>query len=150
MKDTLSESRLSFQNIPAYPLSKDWVIRGIFNPVQKDSSISITNKVGITYDSEFKGSLTFNYNGKQQTLLATNGGEGKLFIVMADGTTGSETYGGGRFLYVDIPENGNKVTLDFNKAQNPICAFSDFATCPLPPRENHLSFDIDAGEKKVR
>jgi len=65
-------------------------------------------------------------------------------------TNGTKTYGGGRFLYVDIPEKGNEVILDFNRAENPICGFSDYATCPLPRPENFLPFKVDAGEKKVR
>jgi uncharacterized protein (DUF1684 family) len=68
--------------------------------------------------------------------------------MIADQTTGKETYGGGRYLYVSPPDAMGKVVIDFNKAYSPPCAFSNFATCPLPPQQNHLPLRIDAGEKK--
>jgi uncharacterized protein (DUF1684 family) len=67
---------------------------------------------------------------------------------MADKTTGIETYGAGRFMYVE-PDSAGRIILDFNKAYNPPCAFSPFATCPMPPRENFLDIAIEAGEKSV-
>ncbi|MCB0749866.1 MAG: DUF1684 domain-containing protein, partial [Ignavibacteriae bacterium] len=70
-----------------------------------------------------------------------------LFIVFADLTSGEETYGAGRFLYVDGPDTNNNVILDFNKAYNPPCAFTKYATCPLPSDENKLRVRIEAGEK---
>ena len=69
-----------------------------------------------------------------------------LFVVFGDSTNGRETYGGGRFLYSALPKDG-QVVLDFNKAYNPPCAFTPFATCPLPPRQNRLPIPIAAGEK---
>jgi uncharacterized protein (DUF1684 family) len=71
----------------------------------------------------------------------------ELFIMFADATSARETYGAGRFLYIPMPSNG-RTSIDFNKAYNPPCAFSDFATCPLPPRQNHLLLRVEAGEKK--
>ena len=71
----------------------------------------------------------------------------KLFIVFADETNGHETYGGGRFLYANKPVSGNKIILDFNKAYNPPCCFTNYATCPIPTIQNHLKTRITAGEK---
>ncbi len=71
----------------------------------------------------------------------------KFFIVFADLTSGEETYGAGRFLYVDKPDSNNNVILDFNKAYNPPCAFTKYATCPMPIEENKLHVRIAAGEK---
>jgi uncharacterized protein (DUF1684 family) len=68
--------------------------------------------------------------------------------VFGDYTNGNKTYGAGRFLYAKKPKEGNKVVLDFNKSYNPPCAFTDFATCPLPPEQNKLSFEVVAGELK--
>ena len=96
------------------------------------------------------GTLTFEHKGENFQLLATDGGNNTLFIVFADQTNGKETHGGGRFLYIGIPEEDQMAIVDFNKAENPICAFSDYATCPSPPRENYLPFIVNAGEKKVR
>ena len=70
-----------------------------------------------------------------------------LFVVFGDQTNAEQTYGGGRFLSVKSPDEDNKVYLDFNKAYNPPCAFTPYATCPLPPRQNRLSAEVKAGEK---
>ncbi|HZJ44338.1 MAG TPA: DUF1684 domain-containing protein [Pyrinomonadaceae bacterium] len=69
----------------------------------------------------------------------------KLFILFRDRTVGKSTYGAGRFLYAEMPKDG-KVVLDFNRAENPPCAFTPYATCPLPPRQNRLPIAITAGE----
>ena len=79
-------------------------------------------------------------------MLAEPGDE-QLFIIFADQTSGSVTYGGGRYLYADAPGPEGSVTLDFNKAYNPPCVFTPFATCPLPPRQNRLALRVEAGEK---
>ena len=79
--------------------------------------------------------------------LFGGGKDKQLFYIFRDLTTGKETYPAGRFLYSDGPKDGH-VVLDFNKAYNPPCAFTEFATCPLPPKENRLAVRIEAGEKK--
>jgi hypothetical protein len=95
------------------------------------------------------GYLKFKINGKQFTLdpVREEGAE-SLFIIMADETSGIETYGGGRFLEAKLPDSEYHVILDFNKAYNPPCAFTEFATCPLPPDQNKLPIRVTAGEKK--
>ena len=75
--------------------------------------------------------------------------DGELFFMFKDATSSKTTYGAGRFLYADLPK-GNTVELDFNKAHNPPCAFTAFATCPLPPKQNILTASIEAGEKRYR
>ena len=92
------------------------------------------------------GFVSFEANGSRYKLEAIAEGE-HLFFVFGDATNGIETYGAGRFLYCDIPADGNTVILDFNKAYNPPCAFTNFATCPIPPQENILTLKINAGEK---
>ena len=72
----------------------------------------------------------------------------KFFIIFRDETARTSTYGGGRFLYADIPETGDEVILDFNKAYNPPCAYTPFATCPLPPPHNRLTIELPVGEKR--
>ena len=94
------------------------------------------------------GALVFDLDGQSYRLDAVlETGEVDLFIIFADRTNGTETYGAGRFLYAAPPANGRTV-LDFNKAYNPPCAFTPFATCPLPPRQNRLPVRVTAGEKK--
>ena len=91
--------------------------------------------------------MYFTHDGQDVTLLATHWKAGKPMFVIRDATAGSETYAASRFLIGDPA--GDTITLDFNRAHNPPCAFTDFAICPLPPRENRLSFPIRAGERKL-
>ncbi len=113
---------------------------------KKDSTIAIHDVIGLTTETPYGGSLRFERNGISYKLDATLEGD-DLFIVFADKTSGLTSYGGGRFLYAKVPKVGNTVELDFNKAYNPPCAFTDFATCPLPPDQNKLELEILAGEK---
>lgn len=95
------------------------------------------------------GALVFEINGwvyRLDPLLEK--GSKQLFIIFADKTSGKETYGAGRYLYADPPGADGNVVVDFNKAHNPPCAFTKFATCPLPPRQNRLAIRVEAGEKK--
>jgi uncharacterized protein (DUF1684 family) len=95
------------------------------------------------------GYVVFRLEGKEHRLypILEEPDAKTLFFIFRDPTAGRETYGAGRFLDTDLPKDG-KVMLDFNKAYNPPCVFTDYATCPLPPKENHLSVRIEAGEKK--
>ncbi len=93
-----------------------------------------------------RANLLFQLDNKEFSLEPTSAGQG-LFVVFADLTSGEETYGAGRFLYIDGPDSNNNVILDFNKAYNPPCAFTKYATCPLPTEENKLKVRITAGEK---
>ena len=103
----------------------------------------------MTDDESSTGALAFEVSGKTYRIdPILEKGETDLFVMIADHTTGTETYGAGRYLYVSPPDGTGKVVIDFNKAYSPPCAFTNFATCPLPPRQNHLPFRIEAGEKK--
>ena len=96
------------------------------------------------------GRAVFTRGGRTFSLLPIQEAPGEpLFFIIADATSGDSTYAAARFLYADAPENG-RVVLDFNKAINPPCAFTPFATCPLPPEENRLPIAVTAGEKKYR
>ncbi|MEP6635073.1 MAG: DUF1684 domain-containing protein, partial [Acidobacteriota bacterium] len=109
----------------------------------------ITNVLGMTDDETSPGALAFEVDGKAYRIdPILEKGETDYFVMIADETTGKETYGAGRYLYVTPPDASGKVVVDFNKLYSPPCAFTNFATCPLPPKQNHLPFRIDAGEKK--
>jgi uncharacterized protein (DUF1684 family) len=97
------------------------------------------------------GTLEFSRDGRAFALLPVVEvpGDAQYFIVFADRTSGKETYGAARFLYIDPPHDG-KVVIDFNRAYNPPCAFTAFATCPLAPPENRLDLRVTAGERKYR
>jgi uncharacterized protein len=117
--------------------------------VPKPRRIPIHNILGQTEPSECPGYAAFRLNGHELRLypIMEQPGAKELFYIFRDQTSGKETYGGGRFLYSGLPRDGH-VVLDFNKAYNPPCAFTPYATCPLPPPENRLAMGIEAGERK--
>ena len=93
------------------------------------------------------GAVVWEQGGKTYRLDALQQRDGTLFLIFGDQTNGRETYGAGRFLYTPMPDAQGRVTLDFNQSYNPPCAFTSFATCPLPPAQNRLDLAITAGEK---
>jgi len=114
-------------------------------PYDPPKSVGITNVIGDTAPVSIVGFVEFTMDGKTCRLDAQGAGAG-LFINFRDLTSGDSTYPAGRFLDTGRPVNG-EVELDFNRATNPPCAFTAFATCPLPPRQNYLEVGIPAGEK---
>jgi uncharacterized protein (DUF1684 family) len=149
VKDTESQTRREFKGLEYYPIDPKWRIEAHFEPYQPAKAIPITNVLGMTDDEASPGALAFEVDGKTYRIdPILEKGETDLFVMIADETTGKETYGAGRYLYVSPPDTNGKVVIDFNKTYSPPCAFTNFATCPLPPRQNHLPFRIDAGEKK--
>ncbi len=147
MKDPDSQARRDFHGIPYFPVDERWRMTARF--VSEPHKIPILNVLGQTEMSECPGYAVFRLDGHEYRLypILEEPGAKELFYIFRDLTTGKETYPAGRFLYSDLPRDG-RVTLDFNKAYNPPCAFTDFATCPLPPKENRLPVRIEAGEKK--
>ncbi|MCP4120505.1 MAG: DUF1684 domain-containing protein [Bacteroidetes bacterium] len=133
-------------NIQYYDWSADWRIMAEFVPYETPQTIEIENIVGFSFDEEIHGEIVFQVEGQSYSIMPLLVDEG-FFILFADATSGDETYGAGRYMVADRPDEEGKVMLDFNKAYNPPCAFTDFATCPLPPRENILEIPIIAGEK---
>lgn len=149
VKDIESQTRREFKGLEYYPIDPKWRIEAHFEPYQPAKAIPITNVLGMTDDEASPGALAFEVDGKTYRIdPILEKGETDLFVMIADQTTGKETYGAGRYLYVSPPDANGKVVIDFNKTYSPPCAFTNFATCPLPPQQNHLPFRIDAGEKK--
>jgi uncharacterized protein (DUF1684 family) len=147
IKDRESPLRAGFKELDAYPIQPDWRVVARFEPY-KDKKIAIANIVGQVDDLLSPGAVVFDWQGKTYRLDALEGSpEGGLFLLFGDKTNGKETYGAGRFLDTDPPKDG-KVVVDFNTAYNPPCAFTAFATCPLPPPQNKLPIAVAAGEKK--
>lgn len=134
-------------NIPYYPIDQDWLIEGKFEPYDPPKTLMIQNIVGLTYPVESPGRLVFEKNGQTYSLDPSMDGE-QFYITFGDATNGEESYGAGRYLYANPPDENGTVILDFNKAYNPPCAFTEYATCPLPPSQNRLSLSITAGEKE--
>ena len=146
LRDTESDARKNFTHISRYAVDAKWKITARLELPAQKKTIPVHDVIGNTTETTFGGILHFEMNGKTYQLDATLEGEDDLFIVFADYTSGLTTYGAGRFLYAKKPKEGNVVILDFNKAYNPPCAFTDFATCPLPPDQNKLPFEVLAGE----
>jgi uncharacterized protein (DUF1684 family) len=146
VKDLNSPSRLKFAGLHWYNVDPTLRVEADLKPFSEPRDILIPNVLGGSFKYKSPGLLVFRIKGKKYTLQPVEEGE-KLFIIFRDETARSETYGAGRFLYAAKPENG-KVILDFNKAENPPCAYTAFATCPLPPQQNRLKVAIKAGEKR--
>ena len=147
LRDLNAELLSDFKGIDTYPINEEWKITAKFEPYNPPKSISIPTIIGTVDEDQALGALVFEKNGKQYKLDPVVQGK-QFFIIFADETSGQETYGAGRFLYTSLPDSTNNVVLDFNKAYNPPCAFTPYATCPLPPKQNYLRLKIMAGEKK--
>ena len=135
-----------FKGVDRFPVDTAWRIPATLQADAQPRSIAITNILGQTNQQHTPGKLRFTVNGKQYTLDALEEGD-ELFIIFADETSGKTTYPSGRFLSVKKPGADGATVIDFNKAYNPPCAFTGYATCPLPPKQNVLPFEVTAGEK---
>jgi uncharacterized protein (DUF1684 family) len=135
-----------FTGIERFPVDTIWRIEAEFKPYNPPKKIFIPNILGDTEEELISGQLVFNIENKKYSLDPIDSGN-RFFIIFADETNGESTYGAGRFLYTDKPDSTGKVIIDFNKAYNPPCAFTKYATCPLPPEENRLAIKITASEK---
>lgn len=134
--------------IPCFPPDLAWKVTATLEPFNYPRTMQVPNVIGMVEESPVPGLLKFQI-GPQELILYPMGDPDHLFLVFGDETSGLETYGGGRFLTVNAPDEDGNYTIDFNRAYNPPCAFTAFATCPLPPRENILPIRITAGEKAV-
>jgi uncharacterized protein (DUF1684 family) len=141
-------TRTNFTGIESYPIDESWRFDARFVPAEPGSTIDIADVLGQVNAMPVLGTVEFERDDRCYSLLGlAEAGSESLWFLFADRTTGRETYGAGRFLYSDgMPEDGS-VVVDFNKAYNPPCAFTDFSTCPLPPQQNRLDLAVTAGEK---
>jgi uncharacterized protein (DUF1684 family) len=147
VRDSESPLRKNFGALEYFPLADDWVMNARFEPYVPHKKVPIVNILGMREDMDAPGALVFAHGGKEYRLdaLLEEPDATELFIMLADETSGDETYGAGRFMYVPLPKDG-VVRLNFNRAYNPPCAFNTFATCPLPPPQNRLAVRVEAGE----
>lgn len=140
-------TRLGFTRLEYWPAQQNWRVAGRFLPHPPGKTIPIANIIGTIDATPNPGVVEFEREGKTYRLEALDGGKGALFLVFADRTNGHGSYGAGRFIDVPAPTAAGGVVIDFNRAYNPPCAFTTYATCPLPPQENRLDLKVDAGEK---
>lgn len=146
LKDKSNKERLNFKGLHWFPIDENYKVTAKFEAFDAPKEVLIPNVLGGNFKMQSPGVLKFKLKGKDYSLQPVEEDD-KLFIIFRDASSRSETYGAGRFLYAEKPVNG-KVVLDFNRAENPPCAFTSFATCPLPPPQNRLDVEIKAGEKR--
>jgi uncharacterized protein len=139
--------RTQFNGIDYWQAEPGWKLQGKFVPHPPGRTIEVANIIGGMDAMSNPGVVEFQHGGKTHRIEALDEGEGVLFLVFADRTNGHGSYGAGRFLDTPMPDANGNVVLDFNQSRNPPCAFTAFATCPLPPPENRLDLAITAGEK---
>jgi uncharacterized protein len=144
-RDPESPIRRNFRGVRWFPPDPAYRVTARF--AASPRKLPVANILGQIELRDSPGYVEFTLAGRTLRLHPTaDSGAGQLFFVFRDQTSGRETYGGGRFLYADMPRNG-AVTLDFNQAYNPPCAFTPYTTCPVPPKENRLPVRIAAGER---
>jgi uncharacterized protein len=146
LKDQNARTRADFAGLRWYPGQDNYRVTAKFIPYEQPKEISIVNILGDIEKMKSPGYVVFNLSGQELSLEAVTSGGDKLFFIFRDLTSGKTTYKPGRFLYAAAPKDG-QVVLDFNQAINPPCAFTAYATCPLPTKRNHLSVAIEAGEQ---
>lgn len=146
ISDRSSRLRQEFQGRFWFPVDEQYRLTARFEPYDPPKPLAITNILGHTSEVPSPGAAVFSFAGREHRLDASSLGPDGLHFVFRDQTSGRETYGAARFLTAPAPEGG-LVTLDFNRAVHPPCAFTDYAACPLPPPQNHLALPIFAGER---
>lgn len=149
VRDTDPERHTHFLGLEYFPVDSSYRVEAHFEPYNPPKKIPITNVLGMTSDETSPGALVFTLAGQEFRLdPILEQGETDYFIIFKDGTSGKETYGAARYLYAHPPDANGMTIVDFNKAYNPPCAFTPYATCPLPPAQNRLPIRIESGEKK--
>jgi uncharacterized protein (DUF1684 family) len=146
-RDLNSDLVKNFKGVERFPIDESWKINAKFEAYNPVKEIDVPNVLGQISKEKCPGAVVFERDGKTHRIDAVDEGGARLFLIIADQTSGEETYGGGRFMYVNKPDSTGTILLDFNKAYNPPCVFTKYATCPLPPLQNYLKLRIEAGEK---
>jgi uncharacterized protein (DUF1684 family) len=146
LKDMQSAARKGWKGTAWYPVNPAYRVNARFEPRPTPTTIAVPTVIGTVEPMPSPGTAWFELGGKTLRLdPVLEPGETQLFFIIRDATSGHATYGGGRFLYADPAKDGH-VVLDFNKAYAPPCAFTPYATCPLPPAVNRLGIAVEAGE----
>lgn len=148
----LGEARDTFQGLTYFEPDIRYRIQADLEPIPKKNVVVLATSTGEENSYLEYAWATFTWEGKPQRLLlleimASGPTRGKLFLAFADETSARETYGAGRYIDVNKTPGASTITLDFNLAYNPYCAYSENFSCPFPPRDNILSFAVNAGEK---
>jgi uncharacterized protein (DUF1684 family) len=147
VKDTSAPALRSFTGLPYFEIDPEWRLTGRLARAEPGATVPVPTVLGDVGGEPTPGVVEFTVRGRPYRLDALESMPGHLWLIFRDGTSGHETYGGGRFLVSGEVQPDDSVEIDFNLAYNPPCVFSPFATCPLPPAGNELPIRIRAGEK---
>jgi hypothetical protein len=147
VRDLNAKLLTEFKGIDTYPINEDWNVQADFVEYNPPKKIIVPDEIGNLNENFSPGSLVFKVDGNEYSIDPIESSRG-YFLIIADLTSGEDTYGAGRYLYINYADSTGKVYIDFNKAYNPPCAFTKYATCLLPPKQNYLNLKITAGEKK--
>lgn len=148
IRDTDSALRRRFAGLRWFSISRQWNVEGRFVPYESPREVTVPNVLGDFERLTLPGEVVFKVDGRELRLQAAQAGR-RLWFIFSDRLGGGDTYHI-RFLYSDAPDEHGRVVLDFNRAYNPPCAYNPFTTCPLPPPQNRLAVEIDAGERIYR
>ncbi|NQT62886.1 MAG: DUF1684 domain-containing protein [Candidatus Marinimicrobia bacterium] len=147
LRDSQHPNYVNFKPTELFPIDSSWRVLATLETFDTTRTVDIVNVLGDTSPSSTPGILHFEVNGKALTLTPlADPGDKNYFIIFGDATNGLSTYGAGRFLVIPAVDGNGTTFIDFNKSYNMPCAFSPYATCPLPPEENQLTIAIEAGE----
>ena len=152
LKDALSPVLLNFDHLEMFPVDRSWRVDARFEFYDPPKTIMIPNILGTVGEGESPGAVVFVVDGEIHRLDTWKDSDDpeNFFTAFADLTNRDSTYGGGRFLWIDAPDENGYTFVDFNQSYNPPCVFTPYATCPLPPQQNRLPFAIEAGEKNFK
>lgn len=145
LRDLRHPGVMEFKGLPYYPYHPDFRVKAFFEP-KFNQTMGVPNVLGQVIEWKVMGILKFELDGQPIELTVLDE-LGKFFVIFSDQTNGHETYPTGRYLYVDYPDRTGYTWIDFNFSYNPPCAFTAFATCPIPPKENRMEVAVLAGEK---
>lgn len=154
IKDAKSAAVTGFHGLKWYPPNQAYRATTRWLPYSPQKTFTIATLIGTSYPAQIPGSAEFTLNGKTYRLdpILEDPAVAKLFFVLRDTTSNSTTYGACRFLYTGFPDHGldkaGELVLDFNRLENPPCAYTPFATCPLPPKQNRLPIPLPVGEQR--
>ena len=154
IKDSKAPARTQFHGLRWYPPDPTYCVQAKWIPYNPPHQVAIPTILGTEVKSDVPGAAEFTLDGKTLRLepILESPDDKELFFILRDTTSTTETYGAGRFLYTPLPDHGltqpGELVLDFNRAQNPPCAYTPYATCPLPPPQNRLPIPIPAGQQR--
>jgi uncharacterized protein (DUF1684 family) len=146
VRDKNNPLRKTFTGMKWYPVDPAYRVEGTYEPYATPKQVQVPNLLGDVDRMTSPGHVRFTLKGKTANMAVITENDHELWFIFRDLTSGDTTYPAARFLYTSLPKDG-KVVLDFNRAENPPCAFNPYATCPLPPPENRLQVRVEAGEK---